>query len=84
MKSERKMTVNGDEAGELLGVSKQTVNKYRKAGLLAAVDMAAPGSQRPQYRYQRSALQEFLDRRTTKTMSVQSAVDDGGIKELAQ
>jgi hypothetical protein len=43
--------VSTQQAAHILGVTKDTVLKYRKAGALPFRDVAPPGSSRPIYRF---------------------------------
>ncbi len=54
--------VSTDEAAEVLGVSKDTVLAYYRAGLLPARNIAPPRSSRPVYRFLKEAV---LKLRTT-------------------
>jgi len=66
-KMELPKEVSTQEAAEILGVSKDTVLRLKKAGQLEYRNAAPPGSARPVYRF---TLRSVVELRTTYTRDV--------------
>lgn len=62
MENDKDKLLSAAEAGDVLGVSTLTVNRWREKGLLRAVEIKTPEGARPLWVFRAEDVQDRLDR----------------------